>query len=235
MTLLELFFLFSRLGLSSFGGNGSAWVHREFVQRRHLIGEADFIAALGLCRIMPGATVVNLAVVIGRQLRCAGGAAASVLGLLLGPSLAVLAFAIIYRRFADATALHAALQGAAAASVGLIIAMGLSIGAHVLGIGRKPSPGAVARGTALAMIAAGFILIGVARFPMVPTILCLAPVSIADCVMPHALAWNSGTTASSRSPSASDSPVGIASVKLCSTLDRWEYTTPLGLPVVPDV
>src|SRR5215470_8189274 len=160
MTLLELFLLFSRLGLSSFGGNVSAWVHREFVQRRHLVGEADFIAALGLCRIMPGATVVNLAVVIGRQLRGAAGAAAAVLGLLLGPSLAVLVFAIIYRRFADVAAIHAALQGAAAASVGLIIAMGLSIGAHVLGIGTKPSPGAVARGMALAAIAATFILIG---------------------------------------------------------------------------
>jgi chromate transporter len=91
----------------------------------------------------------------------------------------VLAFAIIYRRFADVAAFHAALQGAAAASVGLIIAMGLSIGAHVLGIGTKPSPGAAARVTALAAIAATFILIGVARFPMVPTILCLAPVSIA--------------------------------------------------------
>jgi chromate transporter len=179
MTLLELFLLFSRLGLSSFGGNVSAWVHREFVQRRQLIGEAEFVAALGLCRIMPGATVVNLAVVIGRQLRGAAGAAAAVLGLLLGPSLAVLAFAIIYRRFADVAAFHAALQGAAAASVGLIIAMGVSIGAHVLGIGSKPSPGAAARATALAAIAATFILIGVARFPMVPTILCLAPVSIA--------------------------------------------------------
>jgi len=179
MTLLELFLLFSRLGLSSFGGNVSAWVHREFVQRRHLVGEAEFIAALGLCRIIPGATVVNLAVVIGRQLRGAAGAAAAVLGLLLGPSLAVLVFAIIYRRFADVAAFHAALQGAAAASVGLIIAMGLSIGAHVLGIGTKPSPGAAARGMALAVIAATFTLIGVARFPMVPTILCLAPVSIA--------------------------------------------------------
>ena len=179
MSLLELFLLFSRLALSSFGGNVSAWVHREFVQERHLIGEADFIAALGLCRIMPGATVVNLAIVIGRQLRGAAGAAAAVLGLLLGPSLAVLAFAIIYRRFAGAEAFHAALQGAAAASVGLIIAMGVSIGAHLLGIGRKPSPGAAARGTALAVMAAAFILIGVARFAMVPTILCLAPVSIA--------------------------------------------------------
>ena len=177
--LLQLFLLFSRLGLSSFGGNVSAWIHREFVQRRRLIGETEFIAALGLCRIMPGATVVNLAVVIGRQLRGAAGAGAAMLGLLLGPSLAVLAFAIIYRRFAGVAAFHAVLQGAAAASVGLMIAMGVSIGTHLLGIGSKPARGAMARGAAVAVIAATFVLIGVARFPMVPTILCLAPVSVA--------------------------------------------------------
>src|ERR1700730_3965423 len=86
--LLALFLLFSRLGLSSFGGNTSAWIHREFVEQRQLVGQSEFIAALGLCRIMPGATVVNLAVVIGRQLRGGAGACAAVLGHLLSPSLA---------------------------------------------------------------------------------------------------------------------------------------------------
>jgi chromate transporter len=178
MSLLQLFFLFSRLGLSSFGGNLSAWLHREFVEQRQLIGETEFIAALGLCRIMPGATVVNLAVVIGRQLRGAAGAGAAVLGILLGPSLAVLAFALVYQRFAGAAAFHAVLEGAAAASVGLIIAMGISIGARLVGIGDKPRQSAMARVGVVAVMAATFILIGVARFPMVPTVLCLAPVSI---------------------------------------------------------
>ena len=210
--LLRLFVLFSQLGLSSFGGNLTAWIHRELVERRRLIGEMDFIAALGVCRIMPGATVVNLAVVIGRQLRGAAGATTAVLGLLLGPSLLVLAFALVYRRFAGAPAFHAVLEGAAAASVGLIIAMGLSIGARLIGFGRHSNRGglerddfssnrhpaptsswsmmfsrkpvstfrhhALAPAGALAIIAATFVLIGVARFPMVPTVLCLAPISI---------------------------------------------------------
>jgi chromate transporter len=138
--LAQLFLLFSQLGLSSFGGNVSAWMHRELVQRRHLIGETEFIAALGLCRIMPGATVVNLATVVGRQLR---GAA-----------------------------------GAASASVGLMIAMGVSIGAHVVRGGRQANRSLAAPAAALAVMAATFVLIGVARFPMVPTVLCLAPLSI---------------------------------------------------------
>ncbi len=178
MSLFQLFLLFSRLGLSSFGGNTSAWVHREFVERRPLIGQTEFMAALGLCRIMPGATVVNLAVVIGRQLRGPAGATAAVLGLLLGPSLLVLAFALVYRRFAGAAIFHTVLEGAAAASVGLMIAMGLSIAAHLVGLGKKPNRDAAAPPAAVAIIVVTFALIGLARFPMVPTMLCLAPVSI---------------------------------------------------------
>jgi chromate transporter len=176
--LLALFLRFSRLGLSSFGGNVSAWMHRDFVQRRRLIGETEFIAALGLCRIMPGATVVNLAVVIGRQLHGAAGAAAAVLGLLVGPSLAVLGFAIVYRRFAEVAAFHIVLEGAAAASVGLMIAMGMSIGTRLVGIGSRPTRGAIARAAAVVVMAATFILVGVLRFSMVPTVLCLTPLSI---------------------------------------------------------
>jgi len=177
--LLELFLLFSRLGLSSFGGNVTAWIHRELVERRKTIDETEFIAALGLYRIMPGATVVNVAVVIGRQLRGPAGATFAVLGLLLGPTLLVLAFALVYRRFAGVAVFHTVLEGAAASSVGLMIAMGLSIGAHLIGVGRGPNRGAAAPVATVAIIAATFILIGVARFPMVPTMLCLAPISIA--------------------------------------------------------
>jgi chromate transporter len=179
MGLLELFLLFSRLGLSSFGGNVTAWIHRELVERRRMIGETEFIAALGLCRIMPGATVVNVAVVIGRQLRGPAGATAAVLGLLVGPTLLVLLFALVYRRFAGAVLLHTVLEGAAASSVGLMIAMGLSIGAHIVRGGRSSNHSVAAPVAALAIMAATFVLIGVARFPMVPTMLCLAPVSIA--------------------------------------------------------
>jgi chromate transporter len=176
--LMRLFLLFSQLGLSSFGGSVSAWMHRVFVERRRLIGETEFIAALALARIMPGATVVNLAVVVGRRLRGAAGAATAVLGLLLGPCLAVVGFAILYARFAATTGLHTVLEGAAAASVGLMIAMGVSTGRHVVGIGTKSGRRLARSVGAAAVVAATFVLVGVLRLPMVPTVLCVAPLSI---------------------------------------------------------
>jgi chromate transporter len=178
---VELFLLFSRLGLSSFGGSVSAWTHRTFVQQQRLISETEFAAALALARILPGANIVNLAVVIGRRLRAGPGAAAAVLGLLLGPCLAVVAFALLYSRFAGAATLHALLEGVAAASVGLNIAMGLWTGYHIIRIraGTASSHRALGGAGTVLVVAATFVLIGVLRLPMVPTILCIAPLSIA--------------------------------------------------------
>jgi chromate transporter len=67
-SVVALFVLFSTIGLSSFGGGVSGWMHRALVERRAWISEAEFAAALALARIMPGASVVNLAVLIGHRL-----------------------------------------------------------------------------------------------------------------------------------------------------------------------
>jgi chromate transporter len=177
-SLLELFLLFSWLGLSSFGGGVSAWMHRAFVEQRAWLSENEFAAALALGRIMPGANVANLAVIIGQRLRGAAGAVAAVLGLLAGPTLALIAVAAVYQRFAGAVLLDAVLQGTSAAAVGLLVAMGVSSGSHTVraAIGsRRFGQGAAA----VAVIGATFVLVGVLRFPTVATVLVIAPVSIA--------------------------------------------------------
>jgi chromate transporter len=177
--LLELFFLFSQLGLSSFGGGVSAWMHRAFVEQRGWIGETEFSAALALSRIMPGANVVNLAVVIGQRLRGAAGAAVAILGLLLGPSILVIGLAVVYDWFADIRLVQKMLEGTAAAAVGLILAMAVASARHLLRELMRSPAGALQSGAALAFMVAVFLSIGVLRLPLVPTVLCLAPFSIA--------------------------------------------------------
>jgi chromate transporter len=131
--LVELFLLFSQLGLSSFGGGVSAWMHRAFVERRAWLGEAEFSAALALARIMPGVNVVNLAVLIGQRLRGSPGATAAALGLVVGPSLVAIGLTVAYGAFAGSVVLHAAIEGGAAAAAGLLIAMGISSTRHGAG------------------------------------------------------------------------------------------------------
>ncbi len=62
----------------------------------------------------------------------------------------------------------------------------------------------------------------------------LAPTIAVANGMPHALAWNIGTTGSTQSRWDRPRPSAvIPTVIECSTVERCEYTTPLGLPVVP--
>jgi chromate transporter len=135
--LVELFLLFSQLGLSSFGGGVSAWMHRAFVERRGWLGEAEFSAALALARIMPGVNVVNLAVLIGQRVRGPSGAAAAALGLLIGPSGVAVGLMIVYGALARSVVLQAAIEGASAAAAGLLIAMGVSSAMLLAGTGPR--------------------------------------------------------------------------------------------------
>jgi chromate transporter len=176
--LIELFLLFSQLGLSSFGGGVSAWMHRTFVEQRGWLAHTEFAAAMALSRIMPGANVVNLAVILGQRLRGAAGACTAAAGLLVLPGLVIVAVATAYQRFAATPMLSAALEGAAAAAVGLLIAMGIRMGRHLVGASGGTSGGALRRIAGAAIIAAVFLLVGVLRLPMVATVLCLAPLSI---------------------------------------------------------
>jgi len=57
-----LFWVFTRIGLTSFGGGLSGWMLREFVQRRAWLQEDEFLSGLALAQAFPGVNVVNLAI-----------------------------------------------------------------------------------------------------------------------------------------------------------------------------
>jgi len=51
--------------------------------------------------------------------------------------------------------------------------------------------------------------------------------------MPQALAWNIGTTGIVESAAEIPIASGDSTPSECSSVERWEYTTPFGRPVVP--
>ena len=63
----------------------------------------------------------------------------------------------------------------------------------------------------------------------------LAPAAGTENARAQALAWNMGTMASSESSERKPKTSGWFAIRPCSTLERCEYRTPLGLPVVPEV
>ena len=169
--LVAIFVAFLRLGCSSFGGGTAGWLHRDIVLRRRWIDNAVFLQMLTVGQALPGSNGTKLTVLIGQHLRGGAGAVIALFALLLGPFAIVLAVAAIYAELAGQKTLHEMLDGVAAAVVGLTFATGLR--SVVQG---TPGPASF-------IIAAVTVLcVGVLRWPLVPVVLCLGPLSIA-------LAW----------------------------------------------
>ena len=165
--LPAIFTAFFWLGVTSFGGNTAAWLFHQIVGRRHWIDDREFLSGVALGRIMPGSGGVNLTVQVGQRLRGGAGAVAAVVGLLSGPLVIVMALAVAYTRIGWGPVVHAILDGIAAAAIGLTFATGL-----------KLLPSGSARLGPLAVTLSTVLCVGVLRWPMLPVVLCLAPVSI---------------------------------------------------------
>jgi chromate transporter len=165
--LLTIFAAFFRLSVTSFGGNTAAWLYDRIVQRRHWVSDAEFLSGVALGRIVPGSGGVNLTVQVGQRLRGAAGATAAVLALLVGPLVIVVGLAMVYARIGRNPVLQGTLDGVAAAAIGLTFATGLRL---VEWCRANVGP--------LTITLVTVLCVGVLRWPMVPVVLCLAPVSI---------------------------------------------------------
>jgi chromate transporter len=165
--LARIFAAFLRLGSTSFGGGTAAWLYREMVLKRRWIDDSTFLSDLALGQAIPGSNGVKLTVQIGQRLHGGAGAAVALLGLLAAPFAIVLAIGAAYAEFGEHRILHQMLDGVAAAVIGLTFATGLRSIAQ-----GAPGPAGVA-------IAAATVLgVGVLRWPMLPVIAVLAPLSI---------------------------------------------------------
>ena len=166
-SLPTLFWIFFQIGLMSFGGGLSAWVHREIVLKRGWMSEPEFFTGLALCQVLPGVNVVNLAVHVGQRLRGVVGAAVCTVGILLAPFFIVIALATIYDQIKDIAWLHAFFEGVAVSAVGLMVSVALR---SVRGTFRGIVPYVIA----LTLI----VTVGVLRWPMIPLALTLGPLSV---------------------------------------------------------
>jgi chromate transporter len=168
IALGAIFVAFFRLGITSFGGGTAAWLYRAIVQRQHWIDDQTYLAGVGLSRVVPGSSGVNLTVLVGQRLRGGWGALVAVFGLLSGPLFIVVGLAAGFARIAGNSVAHAFLDGVAGAAIGLTFATGLIL------VPRRGSE----IGQLLITIAT-IVAVGVLRWPMLPVIACLAPIGIA--------------------------------------------------------
>jgi chromate transporter len=170
---------FNHVALASFGGGLSAWSREIIVERKKWLDDTEFLSALTMCRILPGANQVNIAVFVGTKLRGATGAVAAILGLMVVPVALTLLAGWAFFKFKEVPGVHGALHGASSAAVALTVAM-------VIKTGRDCLTGLIP----VALFGAAFVLNGILRWPLVVTLLILVPL----CLL---WAWPRGTRTTS--------------------------------------
>jgi len=154
VSLAELAWTFNHIAIASFGGGLSAWSREVLVVEKHWMGEEEFLSAMTMCRILPGANQVNMAVFVGTKMGGIPGAVAAILG-------------YIYFRFKEVPAVKSVLHGASAAAVALTLAM-------VIKTGQKCLKGLIP----ILLFAATFVCNGILRWPLPVTLAIVAPLSL---------------------------------------------------------
>ena len=167
-TAWRLFLIFSRIGLTSFGGGLSGWLLREFVQDRHWISEEDFLNGLSLSQALPGVNVKNMAIWIGYRLVGTSGAIAGILGIIVPPAIFIVLLGILFTSLERYPISSIALAGAAAAAIGLSACMAIVAAVRVP---RRVIP--------LLVMASTFVMVALLQWPLVWVVLGEALFSVA--------------------------------------------------------
>lgn len=166
ITCRMLFASFLKMGLLGFGGV-LPWARRVIVDERHWLTDREFAETMGLCQVLPGPNVVNLAVIIGSRSHGPLGALIAVTGILFVPIAVMLAIAIFYAQVARHPLAQHAIAAASAAAAGLIVGTAVR-----LMINARPPLRGILTG------AAAFLLVGVLHWPLVWVALALIVVGI---------------------------------------------------------
>ena len=164
----QLFWIFTRIALTSFGGGLSGWLLREFVQNRKWMTQEEFLNGLSISQALPGVNVKNMAVWIGYRLLGWRGAVIGFVGIIVPPAIVIVLLGTVFASLSRYPLTHVALMGAAAAAVGLSLSMGITAARAVP---RKAVP--------LIIMAATFFAIAILHWPLFWVVLAAGSVSVA--------------------------------------------------------
>jgi chromate transporter len=128
-TLSQLVLYMLRLGSIGFGGPVALTgaMHRDLVEERHWIGEADYREGLALAQLMPGPLAAQLAMYLGYVDYRVKGATLVGIAFVLPSFLMVVALGWAYVRYGGLPWMQAVFYGVGAAVIGII-----AVGAYKL-------------------------------------------------------------------------------------------------------
>ena len=168
-----LFVAFSLMALSGFGGV-MPFAYRALVERRRWLSDRDFASGLAISQMLPGPTVLNLAVIVGWRYDGLAGACAAFAGVLAGPFLLILAIGYGYAHVSGLPVVQHALAGMSAVAAGLILALAIKMAIGL--VKAQPSRGRLLLAVLFAALA--FAGVGLLRWPLISVAAVLAPLAI---------------------------------------------------------
>ncbi len=119
----ELFVVFLRLGMTSFGGPAAhiALMENEFVRRRQWLSAEDFFDLVGAAGLIPGPSSTEVAIYVGYRRAGWRGLLVAGCAFILPAALLVLGLAWAYVRYGHLPALGGALDGIKAVLVAVLL------------------------------------------------------------------------------------------------------------------
>ncbi|MBC7281368.1 chromate efflux transporter [Hoeflea sp.] len=120
---VELFRIFGRIGLLSFGGPAGqiALMHHDLVEERGWLDEPQFLHALNFCMLLPGPEAMQLATYSGWLMRGVAGGLLSGLLFILPGFAVIMALSAIYFHFGDLPVVAGVLFGLKAAVLAIVV------------------------------------------------------------------------------------------------------------------
>ncbi|RXZ31130.1 chromate transporter [Oxalobacteraceae bacterium CAVE-383] len=167
--LMDLFMAFNWMALQGFGGV-MAIVHRELVEKKGWLTDEEFVEDWSVAQLLPGANIINLAMVLGNRYFGLRGAVTALAGMMIAPTFLVVGLALLYSHFANNPGVVGALRSMGAVVAGLIGATGLRL---IRSLKNHP----LQRPVLVSICVICFLMIAIMRWPLLYAMLGLGAVS----------------------------------------------------------
>lgn len=127
--LLDIFFIFLKIGAFTFGGGYAMipLIEEEIVNKKKWVTSEEIIDLFAVAESIPGAIAINTATFIGYKILGRKGAIVANIGVII-PSLTIITLiASVFSRFQDNPTVQAALLGIRSCVVALILLAAISV------------------------------------------------------------------------------------------------------------
>lgn len=124
--LSELYWTFTKMAVQAFGGV-LPLAERAIVIDKKWLTKKEFVEMLAVSQAIPGPNIVNLALMLGDRFQGWRGGFAAAMGCLSIPVVLVSVLTLIFQAISEHPITKGALLGMGAASIGLVVAMGVRL------------------------------------------------------------------------------------------------------------